>query len=188
MLLLPIIALIVGCGGDEEEGTTYLPLSVGNEWNYDLTVTLTNLDITWTGSMEVEITAETTLDNGTEVFEVVQVISIVLMLETDTSYYEETENYILVYNSKAATVPDTLQALPLEVGKTWGDYQVLGQADVTVPAGTFNDCWEILEASAGMSAYYYFAADVGLVKGSMTETEGSSIWETLVELESYYVE
>lgn len=189
LLLLPIVALIVGCGGDEEEeqGTIYLPLSVGNEWNYDVTATVTNPDTTWTGSFETEITAETTLDNGTEVFEWVQVMTIDTISGTDTFYLEETENYILMYSSKTATVPDTFLALPLEVGKTWGNLQVLGQADVTVPAGTFNDCWEILETSAHGSAYYYFAADVGLVKLLKTETDGT-IWETLVELETYYVE
>jgi len=188
LLLIPIIVLIIGCGGDDV--TNYFPLTVGNEWNYDMTMTMTDPDttITETGTVELEITAETTLDNDTEVFEMIMIMTENTTTFADTSYIEETEDYLLQYSNKAATVPnDTMLALPLETGKTWDDYEVMGQKNVTVPAGTFNDCWEIRGVDED-TMYMYVAPNVGMVKMSQKGTEpDTTSYEMLMELETYTI-
>ena len=193
LLLIPIIVLIIGCGGDDV--TNYFPLTVGDEWNYDMTMTkITPTDTTvQTGTMDLDITEETTLDNDTEVFEMIMTMTFddtLIPGFADTSYIEETEDYLLQYSNKAATVPnDTMLALPLELGKTWADYEVTAQANITVPAGTFNDCWEIRGLwGEEDSMYMYLAPKVGMVKMSQEETEtDTTSYEMLMELETYTV-
>ena len=193
LLLIPLVVLIVGCGSDEE-GTVFYPLSVGNEWNYNMSMTRTTPTDTTveTGSDKLEITAETTLDNGTAVFEWVLTITFddTLMPDIiDTSYIEETEDYILQYDAKADTVPsDTMLALPLETGKTWADYEVMGQEDVIVPAGTFNDCWEVREVDDEFTLYVYWAPDVGAVRLNDNAVDADTTYEMLMELETYTVQ
>ena len=172
LLVIPLVFFIIGCGG-EEAGTAFWPLAVGNIWEYVMTLTITTPDttiVTGTGIQEQEITAETTLDNGTEVFEQVMTMAWddTLMGDyVDTSYIEETEDYILMYESKDDTEPDTMAALPLESGKSWnmdsGTATVVGQESVTVPAGTFSDCWKIAFVDAD-TMWVYVAENVGQIK------------------------
>lgn len=190
LLLIPIIVLIIGCGGDDV--TNYFPLTVDNEWNYDMSMTRTDPDttITETGTVELEITAETTLDNGTEVFEMIMTMTFEDTLMpgfADTSYVEETEDYLFSYSNKSDTAPDdTMLALPLETGKTWADCEVMGQENVTVPAGTFNDCWKIREVDED-TLYMYMALDIGMVKWTQSEIDADTTMDMLWELETYTV-
>jgi hypothetical protein len=193
LLLIPLVVLIVGCGGEEEEAN-YFPLTVGNEWNFDMTMTETTPSDTFvvTATQNLEITTETTLDNGTEVFEMIMTMTFDDTLVpdfADTVYFDETEDYIMVYDAKADTVPsDTMLALPLETGKTWADHEVMGQDDVTVPAGTFNDCWEIREVDDEDTTYMYWASDVGMVKMIADDIDADTTENVLMELETYTVQ
>ena len=190
LLLIPLVVLIVGCG--DEEGNVFFPLTVDNEWNYDMTMTRTDPDttITKTGTVELEITAETTLDNDTEVFEMIMTMTFddtLIPGFADTSYCEETEDYVLIYDAKADTVPDdTMLVLPLETGKTWGDCEVIGQENITVPAGTFNDCWKIREVDED-TLYMYMALDIGMVKWTQSEIDADTTMDMRWELETYTV-
>ena len=177
--LLPVIALIIGCGGDEVEN--FFPLAVGNVWHYDLLFTEMNVDTTeYTGTSTTEITQETTLDNNVAVFEQVTTMvwddTTVMMNSVDTTYIQETEDYILIYYDLADTEPDTSLALPIEEGNTWTVYadttdtltaEVVGQEDVTVPAGTYTDCWDITYMSLGQTQDDWFAPEVGVVRQHM---------------------
>lgn len=206
LLLIPLVFFIIGCGG-EEVGTTFFPLAVGNIWEYMLTQTMTTPDTTifgGTGTQEQEITAETTLDNGTEVFEQVTITTIIVQFDTifadtsmfvDTTYIQETENYLLMYDSKDDTEPDTMAALPPEIGKSWNTEDsttatYVGQESVTVPAGTFSDCWKIaiFMPAGDDTTWFYVAEDVGMVKMLMTETDADTAMGMLLELEDYDVE
>jgi hypothetical protein len=176
--LLPVIALIISCGGDDAEN--FFPLTVGNVWNYDLLYTMMGVDTTeYTGTSTTEITQETTLDNDIAVFE--QVTTTVwddtsMTDWVDTTYIQETEDYILIYNDLADTEPDTSLALPFEAGNTWTVYadtadtmtaEVIGQDDVTVPAGSYTDCWDVEYTSLGQTQDDWFAMDVGVVRQHM---------------------
>ena len=195
LLLIPLVVLIVGCG-DDEEGTVFFPLSVDNEWNYDMTMTETTPSDTTvvTGTQSQEITAATTLDDGTAVFEQTMIVTIGTIVDTSIEYIEETEDYLLAYDTKADTMPDTVAALPPEVGKTWNvddntTAEYIGQESVTVPAGTFSDCWKMVHIeSTNDTTWIYVAENVGPVKINWIEVEADTIHEMLMELDNYDVE
>ncbi len=201
LLLIPLVVLIVGCG-DDEEGTVFFPLTVDNEWNYDMTMTETTPSDTTvkTGTQSQEITAETTLDNGTTVFEQMFIMTIEIdtftIVDTSIEYIEETEDFLLVYDDKADTIPDTVAALPPEAGKTWNvddstTAAYIGQESVTVPAGTFSNCWKMVHIDSGVTdtTYIYVAENVGPVKMNWIEVEADTIFqEMLMELDNYDVE
>lgn len=178
--LLPVIALIISCGGDEAEN--FFPLAVGNVWNYDLLYTMMGVDTTeYTGTSTTEIIQETTLDNNVDVFEQVTTTvwddTTVMVNSVDTTYIQETEDYILIYYDLADTEPDTSLVLPIEEGNTWTVYadttdtltaEVIGQEDVAVTAGTYIDCWDIMYTSLGQTQDDWFAPDVGVVRQYMS--------------------
>ena len=199
LCLLPIIVLIIGCGGE----AVFYPLTVGNHWVYQTTVTtITQIDTvtadttTALGETDNEITAETTLDNGTAVFEVLALVTwedTLMPDQTDTVYLEETEDYILQYEDKADTDPDTAMVLPIEDGNTWTVHSdtsstttavVLDQRDVQVPAGTYNECWRIAFITDDDTVYTYFAEDVGNVMSTFTMEDSLISVERITELES----
>jgi len=187
LLLVPMVLFIIGCPKGTKD---YYPLTVGNIWNYDMTMTTTLPDttITGTGTMKIEITAETTLNNGANVFEEVSTSIVENSTHIDTSYTEETDDYILNYGDKADTDPDTMLVLPLEEGKTWKTdsnttLKVIGKESVTVPAGTYDDCWkaQMIEENSD-TIYVYLAPDIGLIKWHVTHTEDSLSYEMKIEL------
>ncbi|OPX18111.1 hypothetical protein BXT86_02895 [candidate division WOR-3 bacterium 4484_100] len=189
LLLVPLAILIVGCGGKAD----YFPLTVGNVWNYTTikTTTMTTPDTSWsdTTTMKTEITQETTLDNETSVFEYVTTIDTYV----GTTYIQETDEYILEYENKADTEPDTSLALPIEEGKTWTVRKdsaytftavVLGKESVTVPAGTYDDCWKIGYITDNDTVFSYLAPDIGMVKNYYKHEDSLSTVEQTTELEN----
>lgn len=200
MLLIPTIILIIGCGGD----AVYFPLTVGNQWEYSITqtITLTSPDTSWeyTGNSVTEITAETTLDNGLSVLELVTTTTWDDTLMTDTTvttYVEETEDYMLIYDNKADTDPDTSLMLPIEIANTWTVYSdsadtmtayVVGKAIVTVPAGSYDDCWQIEYTFGGGINMDWFAPDFGIVRHEYEMVDSNSTIEFLKELESVTID
>jgi len=201
LCLLPIIVLVIGCGGE----AVYYPITVGNTWLYQTTVTtIVQLDsvtadtTVTTGETDTDITAETTLDNGTAVFEIVSMITWddTLMTDvTDTSFVEETEDYVLSYEDKADTEPDTALVLPIENGNTWTIHSdtsltttavVMGQQDVQVPAGTYTECWRIalISTPGNDTVYTYYAPDIGNVLCEHTYMDSLMSIETITELQS----
>lgn len=178
--LLPAIALMINCGGDDV--ANIFPLAVGNVWHYDLLYTATGVDTTeYTGTSTTEITQETTLDNAVDVFEQVTITvwddTMAMMNTVDTTYIQETDDYILIYYSLTDVEPDTSLVLPIEAGNTWTVYadttdtltaEVIGQEDVTVPAGAYTDCWDIRYTSLGQTQDDWFAPEVGVVRQYMS--------------------
>lgn len=198
VLSLALALLIIGCGGEK----SLIPVTVGNQWDYSwTTITSGAVNDTMTGTQSSQIASETTLDDGTEAFEVISTMEYddTLMTDfTDTSYFVETDDYLLVYGDKADTDPDTQIVYPVEEGNTWTVYSdsnytttavVLGTENVTVPAGTYEDCWEIGYITEGETTYTYFAEGTGNVKSYMyMEIDTTMTTETTVELETVTIE
>ncbi len=192
VLSLGLALLIIGCGGEK----SIIPITVGNDWNYGLTTIMTGtVNDTMTGSQTLQISRETTLDNETGAFEVIfrmEYDDTLVTGTTDTMYFVETDDYLLVYSSKSDTEPDTHLVFPVETGNTWTVHKdtsstqtatVLGKKNVNVPAGTYNDCWEIGYIYDGETTYTYWAPGTGNVKSYMYMQDTMSIEMTL-ELES----
>lgn len=203
LLLIPLVVFIVGCDGGEE-GNGYFPLAVGNKWDYSLTqtttMTLPDTTFVMTGASTTEITDETTLDNGTEVFQQITTTTYddTLMQEcVDTTYIEKLDTYILIYDDKADTDPDTSLLLPIEEGNTWTVYsdsadtmtaEVLGKEDMTVPAGTYEDCWKIEYTFTGATNTDWFAPDFGIVKHEMVIIDTAMTIEFTKDLENVTIQ
>jgi len=189
LVLVPVVLFLVGCGGGEKD---YWPVTVGNIWNYQQVTNVTSPDtnITFTDTMKVEVTKETTLDNNTAVFEVIQSSG----TYADTSYWQKTDKYLFWYDDKADTEPDTTLVFPIEEGNSWNVHKdssytetmhVIGKESVTVPAGTYDDCWKGMEiftdGTIAETSYVWLAPDIGWVK--MTSTEADSNWTVTTKIE-----
>ena len=202
MWLLPLVTMIISCGGEEEtEG--YLPLAVGNQWTYDMTYMMVMMVDTFqtTGTSTTEITRETVLNNNTAVLEQVTTNTwddtLIVPNSVDTTYLLETEDHLLVYDDLDDTEPDTSLVLPFETGNTWTVYadtmdtltaEVIGQETATVPAGTYNDCWNVEYISMGQTQNNWFALDVGIVLHHMYIDEMNVLVESTKELTSFNVQ
>ncbi len=189
LLLVPVVLFLVGCGGGEKD---YWPVTVGNIWNYQQIDNITAPETTFadTSTMKVEVTKETTLDNNTAVFEIIESGE----GWTDTSYWQKTDEYLFWYDDKSDTEPDTSLVFPLEEGNTWNVHKdssytetmrVMGKESVTVPGGTYDDCWKGMaiytDGTIAETAYVWLAPDIGWVK--MTSTETDSNWTATINIE-----
>lgn len=190
ILFIVFTLFITSCGGDGDSGVAYYPLTVGDIWNYEVTMTWEDPDTTMviTGDLRAKITDETQLDNGTDVFEQVVAWTLDGSSFVDTNYIEETDAAIISYDRKDGTDPFTLLELPIEDGNTWivnttTTAVVLGKQDVSVPAGEYDNCWEIAYIISDDTTYVYFAEDVGEVKEYGFQTVGDTTLTALIELE-----
>lgn len=195
MLLLPVLCLIIGCGS-EDTADGFFPVAVGNVWTYDMTYRMIVMDtIEYLGTSTTEITGEAVTNSNVEVFE--QVTSMIwddttmMTNSADTTYIYLSDDHMLIYNDLADLAPDTSLVLPVEQGNTWTVYadtadtmtaEVIEQADVTVPAGTYEDCWDIQYTSLGQTQDNWFADGIGIVRHRMTMIEQAFIIEFTKEL------
>jgi hypothetical protein len=191
LLLIPFVLFVIGCGG----AVNYFPLGVGSVWEYSITTTYTSPTDTleMTGTQELEITEETTLDDGTDVVEQMAItettIDTLTTVDTTYSYLEETDDYIRGYDSKSDTTPDTWLELPIEEGNTWvvNDEMtavVLGKVDnVSVPAGDYDDCWELGMIMDGDTVFVYLADGIGTVRqyAEFMEDDATIVNEMVLE-------
>jgi hypothetical protein len=192
--LITFIALIGGCGGDDEEEPTladYFPLAVGNIWDYVYTIVMEQQGSsqTFTGDIQVEITGVTTLVNGMDVIIREMIVSMMGMVDTTYTYIAASDTAVLFYFSLNDTIPNKYLELPLETGNSWvvstgQTAVVLGRNNVSVPAGNYSHCWEVAYTWGNDTIYDYFAGYTGIVKEYMFDSGGGAMMTTSVELES----
>ena len=184
-----------GCGGDEDDepsaASDYWPCAIGNMWEYVFTITLVTADTTVTGigSITLTIVGDTVLINDQQVFMQEYVTIMDNSVDRDTYYIADTDTSILRYYSLNDTIPDVMLEFPLEIGNSWivGGSQtaaVLGREPVSVPAGTYYNCFEVAYAVYDDTVYDYYAANTGIVKEYMSDSEGGMTLTFTVELES----
>jgi len=90
---------------------------------------------------------------------------------TITTYtcYREDGDWILGYSALDDTTADTVMVTGPSVGKTWhqgtATAEVIGQDDVSVPAGTYRDAWVVrVTSDQGIEMYSWYAKGTGLVR------------------------
>ena len=174
VMLVILIGFIASCGGDDELiGADYLPIAVGNFWNF--------IDPESSrGSGSISIIGTTKLRDGKTVF----------IGKTD----DEEEGYL----SRAATdlilFHQTINDLqgeliynpPITVGATWqdsrGEARVVAQETVNTPAGIFRNCFRIDMSVVDDNNYYsiWLAKDVGPVKLAVIDISDGDIERTFV--------
>jgi hypothetical protein len=184
ILFVSIAIFIANCGG-EEEIDSYFPLSVGNVWEYmvGMTVAIPGTTYIFMGNSQDNIIGTTQLVGGASVFQLATSLTLDGYSGRDTFYIHETDTAVYLYESPDDTIPDKYLELPIETGNTWtvNSYEtavVLGTSDVSVPAGDYQDCWEIAFVDESDTTFVYLALGVGEVKG----LAGYSVEDTTVTI------
>jgi len=203
------LLLLVGTGCDlfGDGKTDYYPMTVGSNWCFESSLTFEQLDAdTFSTSSTHTVVARTVnLTSGEEVAEFVttdtthnRLPAETTLVNVDSSYIRQTDNYVFSYESLDDADPDTALALPLEENKTWtissrGDTvttaTVVGKETITTPAGEFKDCWKVETMTAvgseTITMYWWYADGVGRVRNWFEETQ-QSIKTTLEALLTGY--
>lgn len=188
--LLALIAIHTGsCGGEGEED--YYPLSVGNVWNYGVTMIaeIPGTTATFTGDSQDRIVGTAELSGGISVYEWVTSITIDGYSGSDTFYIHETDTAVYIYESMIDTVADKYLELPIESNNSWivnsnQTAVVLATVDISVPAGIYSDCYEIAYIDNDDTTFVCFANGVGEVYGHAAYSEADTTITIVLELES----
>lgn len=123
------------------------PNTNGTWWKYKVFDSVTSILDTIT----IRIVGDTKLDNGTPV-RIWQINSLASYKPVDTNYIYSGSDGIRFYSNKSFQSLYKAYNFPLEVGKYWIGTQsndtskIIGKANITAIAGTFNDSY-IIERS-----------------------------------------
>ena len=210
------ILLILSCGTSDPTGSTpssdaeFYPMTVGNQWIYGRTGTIMDggaLTCTITGSCALEITGTETHSEGFDVFvqenEVTDTLIIgsqVMIIDTTfTSYLRITDDGIFGYPHLTDTDSSYTIPFPIVSGTVWNFSEeppmtgtiLSTSVDVTVSAGTFEDCIEIqlawIQGGNTVSNTMDSARNVGKVRNVFIQSAGTMVTTITEELESYTV-
>jgi hypothetical protein len=158
------------------------PMSVGSVWHMDILAmtgtAIASLDTAETSTVVKTAVEKTNLTTGEEVvkykYETTTHLRTPDSIYTTTSYVycREDGDWVLAYSSLDDSTADTVMVTTPSVGKTWhqgsATTEVVGQENVTVPAGTYKGAWKVkVLASQGrftFDIYYWYAKGTGLVK------------------------
>lgn len=178
---LLVFAIAIGCAKVTKTsvsgGSEYFPHEDTYSWRYNhsesTTGEVTETKATFTGTASVDsISAQIFTHEynvGTPSAQKFDVL------------YKVTDTAVLQYGlaTSPMTDPLTYLAFPLEVGKSWmmggTKVQVVAIETVTVPAGTFNNCFKISYPSTGYEySYTWLAPNVGRIKRA--ESYQGDVW------------
>lgn len=212
-LLLSVTVIIISCKKTSNQESTqnniaYFPNTIGNNWRYKIFTLVDSLPF---GTMYVNIIKDTILPNNdtAKVWAFDFVNAVTSHHSFDTNYVVSNEQIVKIYKrpcpqSYCANYPlseNQRYILPLEVGKswTWAYYpsfvhdttRVLYQDVITVPAGTFENAYNLLKTRPNGPNYYtrntiWLVPYIGVVELNQFELNlgpvfGTGIWV----LESY---
>jgi hypothetical protein len=184
-------AALTGTSCNPNAGSIF-PMTIGSTWSTE-SYTLAGptggaLDTSETGVTTTTALEKANLTNGKEVVRF-RHESTVHVFEPDSSYstttytlLREEDDVIMVYAALDDTIGDTLMMVNPAVGQDWGQgiatAIIVGQEDVTVPAGTYKKAWKVKTvANLGImtvEVLTWYARGIGNVKmHSETEFLGS---------------
>lgn len=173
--------ILLGCGqgggsSSDEGGVEYYPHTSGHSWQYSTVPILGTYITTFEGTKIVG-------DVETQMLKTTSVLTAGGSIYHEM-YYKITDAAVTSYGSDTPTTETaTYLSFPLKVGKSWiynvtnGDdaiVTVLAKETVTVPAGTFSNCFKISstrESWGNTQTWEWFAPNVGYIK-NCTVTSG----------------
>ncbi len=218
-LLIPaaFILLVLSCGTSSDPigpspspDAEFYPLTVGNQWVYGrigMIMDGDSLTGTLTGSCTLEITGTATHSEGFDVFvqenavtDTLVLGSMVMIVDTIyTDYLRITDSGLFGYPHLTDTDSSYTVPFPIVNGAVWSFSEeppmtgtVLSTSEnVTVSAGTFEDCIEIqltwIQGGNTVSNTMDSARNVGKVRNVFVQSTGAVITTITEELESYTV-
>jgi hypothetical protein len=183
-------ALLAGASCNSNAGSI-LPTTVGSTWHTESSTlegtTTAALDTIETAVTTTTVSEKANLTNGKEVVKFTSETTVHQRTPdstyTTSSYWwlREEAGVIRFYAALDDTVGDTVMMSEPAVGQSWnmevGTSMVVGQEDVTVPAGTYKKAWKVKTVMnlgiITVDVYSWYARGVGNVKNHQ-ETEYQS--------------
>jgi hypothetical protein len=177
--------LAVGC--DSNTGSIF-PMTVGSVWHTQSSVldgaTPDALDTSATVVTTTTVSEKDSLANGKEVVRFTSEATVhqrspeSTYTTTSVSLLREENGVILSYGALDDTIGDTLLMSEPEVGQSWSPglatSLVIGQEDVTVPAGTYKKAWKVKTITnlgiITFDMFSWYARGVGNVKNHYEAT------------------
>lgn len=155
LLIVTAVVVVFGFMGLDcfKKSVDYFPVGEGMKWNFQTTYydsthwVVADTFVVHADSVHTyttECVGETTLDDGTEVWE--------FTTDGESSYMAIGDEFVDFYNDKADTTPAYSIPKDLAVGSTWSmdltdttsvDYEVTETEDVSVPAGDYTGCLKV---------------------------------------------
>ena len=201
--------LLTACGGEDSTGPSgggddYLPLAVGNYWNYDIDGTLVGAggDTTYvTGQFNRDIFGTTSHQQGFQVYSMEQETQIdapdTTVIYADTVYVYETEEVVRVYQDTVTADYTLYLQMPLDVGDSWTSDSLETMTVISLTStvetslGTYSDCAHLrltFEDDQDQMENLYLAPGVGLVKQTFYDEESTATENITFSISGYSVE
>ena len=210
------ILTVLSCGTSDPIGPSpsgdaeFYPMTVGNQWVYGRTGTVMDggtLIGTRTGSCTLEITGTETHSEGFDVFvqenEVTDTLvmgsTVTIIDSTYTSYLRVTDDGLFGYPHLTDTDSSFIVPFPILNGAVWNFSEeppmtgtiLSTSVDVTVSAGTFENCIEMqliwIQGGNTVSNTTDSARNVGKVRNVFVQSVGAVVTTITENLESYTV-
>jgi len=199
LFLVAISTMMIGCnitssGGSSGGGAEYFPNTNGNSWTFKSvgTQNTPSSATTLIATTEMTVDGTTTVDSMTvQIFRSVSTSS--YGVSTSEALVLVNSNGVYTYGSVSSpsTEAITTMEFPLSVGSRWTGYgtsevEVVAKETVTVPAGTFNNCYKLSSITGNPSqvSYLWVGPNVGFVKSFSSDISGSYTYVATMELMS----
>ena len=169
-----------GAGGGGGSGTAALyPLTVGNRWTYQVSA-VGGGSVCAAGSYDQHVLSANAV-GGRPAFQLDSFCTGV----AGTGDYSQPGGDEVDYYYSGSWAP--IIDLPLEEGHTWSyfntSYAWHRETSVTVPAGTFTDCWTA-QQQVSYTAYLTYCRGAGLVR-SYSQDLGGNGWDAQLSSKSF---
>jgi hypothetical protein len=181
ILTVAAAAALLAAGCDSNTGPIW-PLTVGSTWHTESSLLEgpagSDLDTAATATTITTASAKDSLTNGKEVVRISTETTTrerspeTTYTTTSVSFLREEDGVIMFYGALDDTVGDTLMMSEPAVGQTWSPGPatsiVIGQENVTVPAGTYKKAWKVKTISnigfLTLEMFSWYARGVGNVR------------------------
>src|SRR5262249_10186862 len=153
------------------------PLEVGRTWTYDVT-TMGGFPVCTAGKHDSTVTGTTQIDGRTAL-----VVSSFCAAVGTSNMTVDGDAVDYDYNGTCVHVT----GLPIQEGTTWDyfntSYTWEKVPSITVPAGTFSDCWKAHQ-NVQYTAYQIYCRGVGVVQ-SYSQDLGGNGWDAQLSAKNF---
>ncbi|MCK4505941.1 MAG: hypothetical protein KAW14_10005 [Candidatus Aegiribacteria sp.] len=197
--MFSVISLLIvfSCGSDStgpSGNTDYLPMAVGNQWNYSLSGYFTEAGtdtVIISGSCVSKVLEVTTHQEGFQLYAIQDSSTTTLtfpdttLTNIDTLYAHKADTEWRRYDDTTSTDYEIFMKLPVSLGDGWipnADEPTIMRTvlsvseTVTVPAGTYTDCANLRDSDSQEPDFYfdhYFSRGTGVVRFLISETDST---------------
>ncbi len=185
------LLIVFGCGDDStgpSGNTDYLPMAVGNQWNYSLSgyISEAGADTVFiSGSNISKVLEVTTHEQGFQLYVIQDSTTTADTTFTKITYLNKTDTEWRMYDDTTSTEYELFMKLPVTLGDGWipnADEPTIMRTvlsvseTVTVPAGTYTDCANLRDSDSqepDFSFDLFLSRGTGAVKYTINDTDST---------------